>query len=56
LQSLERVSVSDHHPSLKDWLISQAATPLAKAKTPEKHAAADDGKIHLLVWRGAGVD
>jgi len=57
LQSLERVSVSDRHPSLKDWLVSQAATPLAKsAKAPEKHAAVEDGKIHLLIWRGAGVD
>ncbi len=57
LQSLERISMADHHPSLKDWLVSQAATPLAKSgKTPEKHAAVDDGKIHLLVWRGAGVD
>jgi hypothetical protein len=57
LQSLERVSMSDRHPSLKDWLVSQTATPLAKAaKTPEKHAAAEGDKIRLLAWRGAGVD
>jgi hypothetical protein len=57
LQSLERVSMADRHPSLKDWLVSQTATPLAKsAKAPEKHAGVEDGKIHLLVWPGADVD
>jgi hypothetical protein len=57
LQSLERVSVTDRHPSLKDWMVSQTATPLAKsAKTLEKHAAVEGDKIRLLVWRGAGVD
>jgi hypothetical protein len=57
LQSLERVSMADRHPSLRDWLSSKTATPLARsAKAPEKHAGVEGDKIRLLVWRGDGVD
>jgi hypothetical protein len=57
LQSLERVSMADRHPSLRDWLVSQTATPLARsAKAPEKHAGVEGDKIRLLLWHGDGVD
>jgi hypothetical protein len=55
LQALERVSVNDRHPTLKDWLISQTA-PANPVAAPEKHARADDDKIRLLVWRGGALD
>jgi hypothetical protein len=57
LQALERVSLETRHPTLKDWLVSQAgAATTASARPPEKHASNESNKIRLLVWRGGAVE
>jgi hypothetical protein len=56
LQTMERASVSARHPTLKDWLVSQAA-PATPKPLAEKQARADDGgKIRLLVWRNGALN
>ncbi len=52
LQALERVSLAPQHPTLGDWLTSQATGQTA----PSAVARASNGgadKIRLLSWRGA---
>ena len=62
LQAMERVSLATDHPTLRQWLASQA-TPVLAARKPERRiervaarATSGDDRIRLLVWRGAAQD
>jgi hypothetical protein len=49
LRAMERASLTPTHPTLRDWLVSQAGhAPVVAARTER-----NDGKIRLLVWGGA---
>jgi hypothetical protein len=58
LQAMERISVADNHPTLKDWLALQAAPALAHRRDQRFPAriAKNDDRIRLLVWRGGAED
>jgi hypothetical protein len=53
LQEMERASLTPTHPTLKDWLVSQAhPAPQLAARAPTPSERGPD-KIRLLVWDGA---
>ncbi len=54
LQAMERVSLEEGHPTLKQWLASQTSSALAEGRPGR--AAYGHGKIRLLVWRGGAQD
>jgi hypothetical protein len=68
LQAMERVSLTSDHPTLRQWLASQA-TPALAARKPDRRieperriervaarAISRDDGIRLLIWRGAAQD
>jgi hypothetical protein len=62
LQAMERVSLVKGHPSLRQWLASQASPALAERqpgirieRVASRLASADD-RIRLVVWRGGDRD
>jgi hypothetical protein len=62
LKAMERVSLASDHPSLRQWMASQA-TPAFAARKPERRiervaasAISRADRIRLLVWRGAAQD
>ena len=62
LQAMERVSLAKGHPSLPQWLASQATPALAERQPGRRiervasRSASGDDRIRLLVWRGAAQD
>lgn len=62
LQAMERASIEGGHPTLRQWLASQAPPALAERRPQRRiervasRAPSGDDKIRLLVWRGAAQD
>jgi hypothetical protein len=56
--AMERVSVAKDHPTLRDWLASQASPALAERHVERVASRASGGgdRIRLLVWRGGAEE